>query len=99
MNQVALLRKGFYCYLCNSEKQKEISNNVFIVEAFIGNTVKFSIDFCKELVESTIEASYLIVQTLIPYLSNSVNVMTCNGAVGDTSMLGFEFGFAEKLKI
>ena len=84
LKEVKNLRKGFYCILCDGV------NHPFFTDLNSGsnykakNSVLFSKEFCKKLVDKTSKASFYLVNRLKRYLDDLAILMTCSKeVVGD----------------
>jgi hypothetical protein len=69
MNNISILRKGFYCVMCSVKNQK-----YFDVDA---KKIIFSNNFCRNLVESSIEETYYKVNQFLPTLSHINTILNC----------------------
>ena len=77
------VRKGFYCILCDVNTQQKLKDFWSITNVFYQDRIYLNQEFCDELVEYTIRASYYQYFFLRRYLKNAVTLMRCNGANSD----------------
>lgn len=69
MNNISILRKGFYCVICSVKNQK-----YFDVD---DKNIIFSNSFCRNLVESSVEETYYKVNQFLPTLSHINTILNC----------------------
>lgn len=74
---IAKLRSGFYCVLCDARTQSKLtefwSSNNFMNR----NTIYFDKQFCSQLVKEQIRMSYYMVYYVKPYIDNMVTLVNC----------------------
>lgn len=69
MNNISILRKGFYCVICSVKNQKYFDVNE--------KTIIFSNSFCRNLVESSVEETYYKVNQFLPTLAHINTILNC----------------------
>ena len=75
------IRKGFYCVLCDVNTQNRLRDFWSISNIFYQDRIYFSRDFCQELVDYTIRASYYQAFYLKRYLNNAITMMSCQNGI------------------
>ena len=78
------IRKGFFCVLCDVTTQNRMKDMWAITNAFYSDRIYFDKEFCTELVDNTIRASYYQSFYLKRYLENAVTLMSCKNGVQET---------------
>ena len=81
LEEIANMRKGFYCILCDANTQERLADYWQSTNLFYHDRVYFSQDFCRKLVESTIRSSYFKVFYLKKYADNLAQMVTCKTGV------------------
>ena len=77
------IRKGFYCVLCDVNTQNRLRDYWSISNVFYQDRIYFNKDFCQELVDYTIRASYYQAFYLRRYLNNAIQLMSCKNGIKD----------------
>ena len=77
------IRKGFYCVLCDVNTQNRLRDFWSISNVFYQDRIYFNQEFCEELVDYTIRASYYQAFYLKRYLNNAVELMSCKNGIKD----------------
>ena len=77
------VRKGFYCVLCDVNTQNKLKDYWSIANLAYKDRIYFSKEFCEELVDNTIRASYYQAFYLKRYLTNAVELMSCKNGIRD----------------
>jgi hypothetical protein len=75
------VRKGFYCVLCDVTTQNRLRDYWAISNVFYQDRIYFNREFCEELVDYTIRASYYQAFYLKRYLNNAVELMSCKSGI------------------
>lgn len=75
------VRKGFYCVLCDVNTQNRLRDYWSISNIFYQDRIYFNQDFCQELVDYTIRASYYQAFYLKRYLNNTITMMSCKNGI------------------
>ena len=86
LSQVAELRKGFFCVVCDG------ANHPFFTDLnsanpFVKNSILFGRDFCRKLVSKTGKASFYLVNRMKRYLEDLSGLIKCQ----DDSLQSFKF--------
>jgi hypothetical protein len=77
------LRRGFYCTLCDARTQSKLKDFWASPNLFHQNQIYYSKDFCKKLVDNTIEASFYTASYLKRYAENMAMLMNCKTGAPD----------------
>ena len=75
--ELGILRKGFYCVLCDGNTQENLMRFWAPDNPFSNNKFYYSKSFCERLVTSTINSSYFTVSHLKPIADNMVRLINC----------------------
>lgn len=77
LERMGVIRKGFYCILCDAKTQDRLTDYWSITNLFYDDRIYFSKGFCHELVESTIRSSYYTVFYLKRFAENLATLINC----------------------
>lgn len=85
---MADLRKGFFCILCDARTQDKLKDFWASTNFFNRDRIYFSKEFCKKLVDDQIQASFYQTFYTKRYLDNLGTLVSCK--VGNTTKLEYE---------
>ena len=85
------IRRGFFCVLCDAQTQKSLKDFWALTNLFYKDRVYFSRDFCKTLVDRTIQASYFSVSFVKKFAESLGALISCK--LGTPSAPSFEVSF------
>lgn len=91
------LRRGFYCTLCDARTQSKLKDFWASKNLFHQNQIYYSKNFCKKLVDDTIEASFFTSSYLKRYAENMVTLMNCKS--GSTQKLTYDLSYETRKQI
>lgn len=74
---IARLRTGFYCVLCDAKTQSKLSEFWSSNNYMNRNTIYYDKEFCKQLVEEQIKVSYYQMFIMKPFIDNMVTLIGC----------------------
>lgn len=95
LEEIARLRKGFYCGLCDAQTLQDIHYHKF--NPFVDSKFALSQSFCRQLVSGTIQAAYFQTFYLKRYLETAADMINC---VNNQSVdMDYEIGFIKEKQI
>lgn len=75
--QLAELRRGFYCALCDGETSRQLGKFWRPASIYAKDRLYLSQDFCISLVENTVQSSYFTVAVLQRYANDLARLVDC----------------------
>ena len=97
LESMGVLRKGFYCILCDAYTQDRLTDYWSITNLFYNDRIYFSKGFCRELVENTIRSSYYTVFYLKRFAENLATLINCR--VNKTEQIVYEIPYWTKEQV
>ena len=89
LEKMAEVRRGFYCVLCDAVTQTRLKDYWSITNVFYSDRVYFNQQFCQDLVEHTIRASYYEIFYVKRFAELATNLMSCR--IGKQNMDELEY--------
>ncbi len=91
LEKMAIVRKGFYCILCDARTQRKLNDFWVSTNLFYRDRIYFSKDFCRKLVENTIRSSYFTVYYLKRFAEDLSTLINCR--TDNTTELTFDIPY------
>ena len=90
LEKMSEARRGFYCVLCDANTQSRLKDYWAITNIFYQDRIYFNLEFCKELVDHTIRASYYEIFYLKRFAELSTLLMSCQMGRKDLNQLEYD---------
>ena len=92
LEDIAGLRKGFYCNICDAQTQQDIHYHRF--NPLVSNSFLMNQDFCRQYVSGTIQAAYFQTFYVKPYLEKATDLMSC--VLNQEKNLKYDIGYFQE---
>lgn len=95
--EMAILRKGFYCVMCDASFHQELSEYWSAGKDF-SQTIYYSVQFCETLVEKTILSAFYMVTFVKRYIEDFMVLMNCKTGDSDKPQIKIDFLLRQGVK-